>query len=56
MTNADKLRQMTDWELADIMQGQCTCCAYQLTECAERGCKDGVYEWLKQEVQTDDER
>lgn len=49
MTNGDKIRAMSDEELADVMQGQCTCCAYQLTGCTEKECKDGVYEWLKQE-------
>lgn len=53
-SNADRIRQMTDEELADIMQGQCACCAYQLTGCTEKECKDGAYEWLKQEVKTDD--
>ena len=47
MTNGDKIRQMTDEELADVMQGQCACCAYQLTGCTERECKDGAYEWLQ---------
>lgn len=56
MTNADRIRQMTDEDLADVLQGQCACCAYQLTGCTERECKDGAYEWLKQEVKTDDER
>lgn len=49
-TNGDRIRQMTDEELADVMQGQCACCAYQLTGCTERECKDGAYEWLKQEA------
>lgn len=50
-TNADRIRQMTVDELADIMQGQCACCAYQLTGCTEKECRDGAYEWLKQEAQ-----
>lgn len=49
MTNGDKIRTMSDEELADVMQGQCTCCAYRLNRCADKECKDGVYEWLKQE-------
>lgn len=53
ITNADRIRQMTDEELADVMQGQCACCAYQLTGCTEKECKDGAYEWLKQEVSED---
>ena len=52
MSNADRIRQMTDRELASILCGQCTCCAYQITDCTEKqyvGCEDGVLEWLKQE-------
>lgn len=49
-SNADRIRQMTDEELADVMQGQCACCAYKLTGCTEKECKDGAYKWLKQEV------
>lgn len=52
-TNGDRIRQMTDEDLADIMQGQCACCAYQLTGCTEKECKYGAYEWLKQEVNED---
>lgn len=53
LTNGDRIRQMTDEEHADVMQGQCACCAYQLTGCTEKECKDGAYEWLKQEVSED---
>lgn len=53
MTNGDRIRHMSDEELADVMQGQCACCAYQLTGCTEKECKDGAYEWLKQEVSED---
>ena len=49
-SNADRIRQMTDEELADVMQGQCACCAYQLTGCTEKECKDGAYEWLRKET------
>lgn len=50
-TNADRIRKMKDEELADIMQGQCACCAYQLIGCTEKECKDGAYEWLMKEVE-----
>lgn len=52
-SNADKIRQMTDEELADVLQCQCTCCAYKLTGCMEKDCRDGAYKWLKQEVSED---
>ena len=54
MTNAEKVRQMTDAELASLLCGQCTCCAYQITDCTDKehvGCEDGVLEWLKQEAE-----
>lgn len=47
MKNSDMVRRMTDEELADILQGQCACCAYQLTGCTEKECYDGAYEWLQ---------
>lgn len=53
MTNGDCIRRMTDEELADVMQGQCACCAYQLTGCTERECKDGAYECLRKEAVED---
>lgn len=53
LTNADRIRQMTDEELADVLQGQCICCAHQLKGCTEKVCKDGAYKWLKQEVSED---
>lgn len=52
-SNADKIRQMTDEELADVLQCQCTCCAYKLTGCMEKDCRDGAYKWLKQEASMD---
>ena len=52
-SNADRIRQMTDEELADVMQGQCACCAYQLTGCTKKECKDGAYEWLRKEADED---
>lgn len=54
MTNAERVRQMTDAELASLLCGQCTCCAYQITDCTDKehvGCEDGVLEWLKQEAE-----
>ena len=55
MTNGDKLRQMTDEELAKFLSvhGRCTVCAWQDDngECGRHvTCNSGVIEWLKQEV------
>lgn len=53
MTNGDKLRQMTDEELAKIMRS-CTFCAYLDKGCQHNGtCTQGFLEWLKQEVDED---
>lgn len=48
-TNAERIRKMTDEELAYILAGQCTCCAYQprVSGCASGSCQKGVLEWLK---------
>ena len=60
MTNGDKIRAMTDEELAALIANEndfCSLCAYKsddpicckpLTECTH-----GFYEWLKQEVSED---
>lgn len=55
-TNADRIRQMTDEELAKIMRS-CSFCAYLDKGCQHNGtCTQGFLEWLKQEVKNDDER
>ena len=55
MTNADKIRGMTDEELASLLGGQCACCIYRI-ECTGRQhvgceCEDEILAWLKKEVQ-----
>lgn len=57
MTNADRIRQMTDDEelLSEIGTG-CYRCVYNNGECDSRygeGCISGNLEWLKQEVSED---
>ena len=54
MTNADKIRSMTDEQLADwIMRyvEPCSLCIYHRNGCAPvgSGCEDGRLLWLKQE-------
>ena len=49
-TNGDRIRQMTDEELAKIMRS-CKFCAYLDKGCQHNGtCTQGFLEWLKQEV------
>ena len=55
MTNGDRLRQMTDEELADILElSDCETCPYNHNNCGARMCRIGFLEWLKQEVDQDD--
>ena len=55
LTNGDRIRQMTDEELADwITDGHDLCDLCQFSTCrAEFECEKGVLEWLKQEVRED---
>lgn len=48
-TNADRIRQMTDEELAEFLYNDCA--PIPATECDKHGeCKDCWLDWLKQEV------
>ena len=56
MTNADKLRAMTDEELAIWLTQHCQSCEICAPEyyCdLEAKCADGVLLWLKKEVKND---
>ena len=54
MTNADKIRNLTNGELADLIS-DCDCteyCVYgNMTDCYKMSCKYGVLEWLGKEVE-----
>jgi hypothetical protein len=58
-SNADRIRQMTDEELAESIGLACKRCAYcagnKCTGC-DKECAEGNLKWLKQEVEKDDER
>lgn len=53
-TNADRIRQMTDEELAEWLDlhGECNQCVYHPTQCKTE-CNEGHLKWLKQEVSYD---
>lgn len=57
MTNADRIRQMTDdEELLSAIGTGCYRCVYNNGECDSgygEGCISGNLEWLKQEVSED---
>lgn len=59
MTNADRIRAMTDEELADFMYdtatgNECCICGYKegwhCKKESDKPCSDGVLTWLKAEV------
>lgn len=54
MTNADRIRQMTDEELVDEIGFSCNRCACcNLENCDEESCRAENLAWLKQEVSED---
>ena len=55
MTNADRIRKMTDEELAESFTeeyngGFTFSCPVFVTDCTERDCRECLLEWLKQRV------
>lgn len=56
MTNADRIRQMTDEELAEFMEPYDSGCPRwkeNLIPCTQRrNCRDCWLDWLKQEAET----
>lgn len=54
ITNADRIRAMTDEELAELLRDtQCNACAWQGNDCDYAGeCKAEKLEMLKQENET----
>lgn len=57
MTNADRIRQMTDEELAKMIETFDTCAhcvEYGVDVCSfPNGCRKSILAWLKQEVSED---
>lgn len=53
-TNGDRIRQMTDEELAEWLDlhGECNQCAYHPTQCKTE-CNEGHLKWLRKEVDED---
>lgn len=50
MTNRDKINQMSDEELADVVVFGCEYCPYRYPGCSDIHCKTAFLEWLKSEV------
>ena len=56
MTNGDRIRQMTDEQIAGLLH--CGECAYRNSDaetCERYDCKEGILKWLKQEVYDDEQ-
>lgn len=56
MTNGDRIRAMTDKELAEFIAQRRTCdtCCNNLTRCiTTANCKGGVLAWLRKETEKD---
>lgn len=53
MTNGDKIRQMSNEELADMLNGNCEfcVCALQLGPTCETACEEGIKAYLDMEIQ-----
>jgi hypothetical protein len=53
MTNGDRIRQMSDEELAKKLQ--CDSCLYQImkSECETSDCAFGILAWLRKEANKD---
>ena len=49
MTNADRIRSMTDEELADLMSGE-NIYPWCLKEPCPEECRECILSWLKEEV------
>ena len=54
ITNADRIRAMSDEELAERMSCfECVGCPLCHEDCVGKSCKDAILEWLKKEVDDD---
>lgn len=51
-TNADRIRAMTDEELAEFLERKTPW--YRCKECKWESCKDCCLDWLKEEARTND--
>ena len=53
MTNGDRIRQMSNEELAEMLSGNCEFCvsATELGTTCKTGCKEGIKAYLDMEVE-----
>lgn len=56
MTNADRIRAMSDWELAKLMANPCQCVDSDCNgyrDCGDDSCIKHLLEWLRQPAEED---
>ena len=54
MTNGDRIRQMSNEELANFIKDMCKVCIYaDRPQCMYKGCKEGIKAYLDTEVAND---
>ena len=53
MTNGDRIRQMSNEELAEMLNGNCSYCRWglELNSKCETSCKEGIKAYLESEVE-----
>ena len=50
MTNGDRIRQMSNEELADMLNGHCEFCVCAMQYC-EEDCEEGIKAYLESEAE-----
>lgn len=55
LTNADRIRAMSDEELAAFLYDDGEAMCKDQMVCSEYGCKDCILDWLKQPVREDND-
>jgi hypothetical protein len=51
ITNGDKIRNMTNEEIVDLLYAdRCNCCVYAYEGCVTHSCREGLTKYLNQEA------
>ena len=51
MTNGDKIRQMSNEDLAKVICTQCSHCVFASKDCRDINCQEGIKAYLDLEVE-----
>ena len=49
MTNGDRIRQMSNEELAEVIRHGCSCCIFREDVCNVESCEEGIKAYLESE-------